>query len=156
MTPAAARSRPILAAEPVWISPLHAASWKSFSEFFAVVEPPLSFFGFVGEFGNFEFVGHSVQSPFDGAVEIDQALGGWERRDDANTRFAESGDDDQKATLVGAADTGDAVFAIHSLGVNVERIIVDDLFSLCRRDLMTSDAIAVGIVPVKSQIGRTC
>lgn len=67
--------------------------------------------------------------------------------------MAETGNDDQKAALVGTADTGEAHLSVHGLGVQVEGIIVDDLFGLSGKDLMTSDMIEVGIIPVKSQIG---
>ena len=53
-------------------------------------------------------------------MEIDQVFRGRERGDDANAGMAESGDDDQEAALIGAADTGDALFAVEGLGIQIE------------------------------------
>ncbi len=37
-------------------------------------------------------------------------------------------------------------------GIDVERIVFDDLLSLFGRNLMASDMIAVGSIPVESQV----
>jgi hypothetical protein len=48
--------------------------------------------------------------------------------------MAESGDDDQEAALIGAANTGNALFAVEGLGIQIEGIVFDDLFGLIGRD----------------------
>ncbi|MCU1260742.1 MAG: hypothetical protein JWO80_3627 [Bryobacterales bacterium] len=50
-------------------------------------------------------------------------------------------------------DAGKASFAIKSFGFDVERIVVNNLFSLLGRDLMAGNVIAIGIVPIKFKIG---
>ena len=64
--------------------------------------------------------------------------------------MAESGDDAQKTAQVGAADTGGAFFPVDGLGVQIEGVVIDDLFGLFRGDSMAGDMIAIGIIPVKS------
>ena len=84
---------------------------------------------------------------------MDQALGCWESGDNANARVAERRDNQQEPTLIGVPDAGTALFSIDSFGFDVERIVVNNLFSLLRRDLMAGQVIAIGIVPLKSKFG---
>jgi hypothetical protein len=86
-------------------------------------------------------------------VEMDQALGCGEGSDDANARVAECCDDQKESTLIGAPDTGTALLSIDGFGFDVERIIVNNLFSLFGRDLVASHVIAIRIVPLKGNIG---
>ncbi len=46
-----------------------------------------------------------------------------------------------------------ALLSVDGFGFDVERIVVYNLFSLLRRDLMMGEVIAISIVPLKSEIG---
>jgi hypothetical protein len=86
-------------------------------------------------------------------VEADQALGCGESGDNTYARVAESRDDQQEPTLIGVSDARKPLFAIDGFGFDIERIVVNNLFSLLGRDLMVGHVIAIGIVPLKSEIG---
>jgi hypothetical protein len=59
----------------------------------------------------------------------------------------------RKRPWSGTPNIGNPFFPIDGLPVHIERIVIDDLFGLARRNLMSGDMIAIGIIPVKSQIG---
>ena len=55
--------------------------------------------------------------------------------------------------MIRPPNAGDAFFVFHGAGINVERIVFDDLFCLLRRNSMPENMIAVFPVPVKNKIG---
>jgi hypothetical protein len=84
---------------------------------------------------------------------MDQAFGCRESGDNANASLAESRDDQQESTVIGVSNAGTSWFPIDGFGSDVERIVVNNLFSLLGRDVMSGHVIAIGIVPLKSKIG---
>ena len=119
--------------------------FEGFGEFVAMVVPPLRFFGFAREFRN-------SSHPFVGEIKIDQVFGSGKGRDDAQACLPERSDDHEKPPLAGAPNAADAFFALHGLGLDVERVVFNDLLGLFGRNLMASDVTTVGIVPVKTKI----
>ena len=87
-----------------------------------------------------------------GEIKIDQVFGSGKGRDDAQACLPERSDDHEKPPLVSPPDAADAFFALHGLGLDVKRVVFNDLLGLFDRNLMASDMIAIGIVPVKRKI----
>jgi hypothetical protein len=52
---------------------------------------------------------------------------------------------------VRATDAGGTFFAVHGLGLDVERLVFDNLLGLLRIDLMARNVIEVGIIPSKAR-----
>jgi hypothetical protein len=119
---------------------------ESFGDFFAVVVPPLRLFGLAGKFGTLS-LSAMASCPFLSKVQIDQGLRNWERRHNAKARSAQRGHHHEEPASIRAADARGTFFAVHGLGLNVERIVFDDLLGLLRIDLLARNVIEVGIVP---------
>ena len=121
---------------------------ESLGELVAVVVPPLRLFAFARELGNSEC---HCSSPFVGEVEIDQAFGraeGVKSREDASP--TERGDHHEEPTLVCTSDVSNAVFTLHGLGIDIERIVFDDLLCFFGRNPVGGDVVAVASIPVKT------
>lgn len=86
-------------------------------------------------------------------VKIDQTLRCRKRGNNADAGVPKSRDDQQESTVIRVPDAAAALLSIDGFGLDVERIIVNNLFSLVRQHLMAGKVIAIGIVPLESEFG---
>src|SRR5258708_8054420 len=146
VTPAAP-SRPRLAADPERSSPWAAASSKAlvsssrWSYHHCASSASLENFGILN-------LSAISSHPFVGEIKIDQFFGSGKGRDDAQACLPERSDDHEKPPRVSPPDAADAFFALHGLGLDVERAVFIDLLGLFVKNLMPPYKIALGHAPV--------
>ena len=90
--------------------------------------------------------------PFLRKVKIDQGLGSWERCHNAKARPPQRRHYYKEPASICAANARGTFFAVHSLSLDVERIVFNDLLGLPWRNLMASNVSEVGIIPFEGKV----
>jgi hypothetical protein len=93
-----------------------------------------------------------VSRPFLRKVKIDQGLGRWERCHNAKARPPQRRHYYKEPASICAANARGTFFAVHSLSLDVERIVFNDLLGLPWRNLMASNVSEVGIIPFEGKV----